>query len=121
MNLTTHPAACKRGWPWNEMDEANRRHEEAKRREWEARVNNRPDDVEEAASEQSEALADRQTLRDRLTDLVIGGLRIALEERPEQVSAQLASVPVVAELVKDVAAIADAVATLEAKAAGGRR
>ncbi|MBP3959527.1 hypothetical protein J8F10_30145 [Gemmata sp. G18] len=121
MNHTTSYAILKRGWPWDEMELANQRFEDAKRREWKARIGEQRSELDEAISELNEAMAERQKLRDQLTDLVIGGLRIALEEQPEFLAAKLAEIPILATLLKDVAQIATAVANLEPLLPGGSR
>jgi hypothetical protein len=103
------------------MEAAAERYDAARTREWAARVNNRPAEVEASIADSFDAMADRQKLRDQLTDLIIGGIRIALAERPEQLSAILADVPALAALRADLEEIAAAVADLETTSREGVR
>ena len=118
MNDTTPAGVTDRGWPWDDLEFVNRRYADGHAREHAARIHKQPAEVERAITDSLDALGDRQQLRDQLCDLIIGGLRVALEERPEQLSAVFANVPAVAGLNADVAEVAGAIADLEARRAG---
>ena len=119
MDPTTSPTARKRGWPWDAIGRATQRYEAAKRRERESRDNGSQGDIDRAIDDANDALADFQRLRERVTDLVVGGLRIALEERPDQVAAKLAELPVIVQLKNDVTELAGAIAAIESRRTGG--
>ena len=76
-------------WPWDVLDEANRRYADASRHELEAGVREEVSERERAAAEKWQAMTDRQTIREELTRLSLGSLRIALQEQPLQLRALL--------------------------------
>jgi DNA repair exonuclease SbcCD ATPase subunit len=115
MNNTTLEPKGNCYWPWDFIEVANKRHDNAKRRELAARINGQLKELEQAIADQFDSLGDRQKLRDQLADLIIGGLRVAFEERPEQLAAVLGVVPILEPRRDDVEELQDAVATLEGR------
>jgi hypothetical protein len=108
------------GWPFAQMGAAALAHDDAKKREWAARVAGDVSAREEAIFDQSEALAARQKARDDLTAIVIGGLRIAGDDQPvalaEQINRVIEQSPIVRQMRTDIEALADAVAELQGRA-----
>ena len=76
-------------WPWFALNDANRRYHEANLRELEASVKQQPEAKQRATADKWEAMTERQTTREEFTRLILGGLRIALEEQPHQLRAIL--------------------------------
>jgi hypothetical protein len=101
------------GWPWAQMADATLRFDAAKRRE---RAADNAGDVnarERAILDQFEAQADRQKLRDELSDLVLGGLRIALEDNPAAVQQLLCGAIPLGRIECRIDEVEDAVLALE--------
>lgn len=72
------------GWPWGDLEDASARYADADERELETRVLDHPAAREQAIADKWQAMTDRQTTREEITRLILGGLRITLGEQPHQ-------------------------------------
>lgn len=90
MNHTASSQAGKDHWPWDLLEESNERWADAVRRELQAGTLGQQAEKDQATRDKWDAMGDGQKCRDELTRFFLGGLRIALQEQPEQLKTLLA-------------------------------
>lgn len=91
MNSIAEPVTDQDDWPklFRDIEDANARYDDAYRRDLRARVFDHPEDRDRATLDKWVAMGDRQQARTAIGQSVLGALRVAIQENPEQLRALL--------------------------------